>query len=135
VAGSSPCGLLSIACGCVSDWTLKKTLTLQLLVYMWNYLECHKVGGDGTMICQNNGMLEHWGVGLTEYSRKTINIGRKKHSSKNFSDFNTINIVSRSVCNNSRGFTVPFCKTDQYKNSFFVKTTLDWLEPSEWLFC
>ena len=56
---------------------------------------------------------------------------RKKHSSKNFSDFNTINIVSRSVCNNSRGFTIPSCKTDQYKNSFFVKTTLDWNHLSD----
>ena len=45
---------------------------------------------------------------------------------KNFSDFNTISIVSRSVCSNSRGFIVSSCKTDQYKNSFFVKTTLDW---------
>ena len=50
---------------------------------------------------------------------------------KNFSDFNTINIVSRSVCNNSRGFAVPTCKTDQYKNSFFVKTTLDWIHLSD----
>ena len=50
---------------------------------------------------------------------------------KHFSDFNTINIVSRSVCNNSRGFTVPSCKSDQYKNSFFVKTTLDWNHPSD----
>ena len=54
----------------------KKPLILQLLhVELLGTMECHKVGGDGTMICQNNGMLEHWGVGLTEYSHKTINIG------------------------------------------------------------
>ena len=50
---------------------------------------------------------------------------------KNFGDFNTINIVSRSVCKTSRGFTVPSCKTDQYKNSFFGKTTLDWNNLSD----
>jgi hypothetical protein len=44
---------------------------------------------------------------------------------------NAINIVSRSICNNSRGFTVPSCKTDQYKNSFVVKTTLDWNHLSD----
>ena len=42
------------------------------------------------MICQKNGMLEHWGVVLTEYSRKTINIGKSGKSKHYYSLDNTI---------------------------------------------
>ena len=45
---------------------------------------------------------------------------------KTYSDHTVSNIVTRSVCNNTKGFTIPPSKTDQYKNSFFVRTVLDW---------
>ena len=45
---------------------------------------------------------------------------------KKYTDFNTNNIVNRSVSNNTLSYVVPSHKTDQYKNSFFVRTVLHW---------
>ena len=50
---------------------------------------------------------------------------------KSYSDFNTTNIIERSACHNSRGFSVPTSRTEQYKHSFFVQTTIDWNHLSD----
>ena len=41
-------------------------------------------------------------------------------------DFVTTNPVARHQTLNSRAFKVPPTKTDQHKNSFFTRTTVDW---------
>ena len=38
----------------------------------------------------------------------------------------TCNIIDRYIINNDRGFAVDNCKTEQLKNSFFVKTVIEW---------
>ena len=45
---------------------------------------------------------------------------------KTYSDCETTNIVQSSVRNNSRSVVIPNCKTDQYRHSFFVRTSIDW---------
>ena len=45
---------------------------------------------------------------------------------KQFEDFVKKNIVERSVCNNNQCFKQLPAKTEQYRNSFFVRTTHDW---------
>ena len=43
-----------------------------------------------------------------------------------FKDYVTSNILDSQVTNNSKCFQVPASWTDQYKNSFFVRTAIDW---------
>ena len=50
---------------------------------------------------------------------------------KSYTDFDTTNIVDRSVCLNTRGFIVPASRTEQYRNPFFIRTTIDWNQLSE----
>ena len=45
---------------------------------------------------------------------------------KQFEDFVKKNIVERSVCNNNQCFKQLPAKTEQFRNSFFVRTTHDW---------
>jgi hypothetical protein len=41
-------------------------------------------------------------------------------------DFVTTNIIKNYSRNNDRAFSVPHCRTEQQKNSFFVRTISDW---------
>ena len=45
---------------------------------------------------------------------------------KQFKDHISHNIIDRHIINNDRGFIVENCKTEQLKNSFFVKTVIEW---------
>ena len=45
---------------------------------------------------------------------------------KQFEDFVKKNIVERSVCNNNQCFKQLPAKSEQFRNSFFVRTTHDW---------
>ena len=51
--------------------------------------------------------------------------GRLVKAKKN-SDFISKNPVSNFVRNNDRTFNIPHYKSEQYKNSFFVKTCIEW---------
>ena len=50
---------------------------------------------------------------------------------KQYEDFVTKNIIKNSVCNNSKCFKPIITKTENYRNSFFVKTVYDWNKLSE----
>ena len=50
---------------------------------------------------------------------------------KQYDDFITKNIIENSVCNNSKCFKPVITKTENYRNSFFVKTVYDWNKLSE----
>jgi hypothetical protein len=46
--------------------------------------------------------------------------------SKQYSDLISQNIVENSVINNSKGLVYQRANTEPFKNSFFIKTVLDW---------
>ena len=52
--------------------------------------------------------------------------GRRRIKPKFNPDFITSNIISSSARNNSNCFKVPRANNDIYKNSFFVRTVIDW---------
>ena len=54
------------------------------------------------------------------------NSGRRKIKPTRYEDHATTNIMERQATKNSRGFQIPACRTEQYRNSFFVKTALEW---------
>ena len=47
-------------------------------------------------------------------------------STQNVSQTVASNIIDRSATNNSRCFTVPTASSNQFKNSFFIKTIIEW---------
>ena len=51
---------------------------------------------------------------------------RRQIKGKQFKDHISHNIIDRHIINNDRGFVVETCKTEQLKNSFFVKTVIEW---------
>ena len=58
------------------------------------------------------------------FTPKTSN--KRRIKAKKFEDCITKNIVNKSVHNNSRPFEIPSSSTDQYRQSFFVRTTEEW---------
>ena len=51
----------------------------------------------------------------------------KRHiKARQFENFQSSNIVEKSVVNNSKGYIVPNSNTEQFRNSFFVKTVIQW---------
>jgi hypothetical protein len=46
--------------------------------------------------------------------------------SRQYSDFISQNIVENNVINNSKGLVYQRVNTEPFKNSFFIKTVLDW---------
>ena len=62
----------------------------------------------------------------SERPKRTLTI-----SAKQYEDFVTKNIIENSVCNNSKCFKPVIAKTENYRNSFFVKTLYDWNKLSE----
>ena len=50
---------------------------------------------------------------------------------KQYEDFVTKNIIENSVCSNSKCFKPIITKTENYRNSFFLKTVYDWNKLSE----
>jgi len=51
---------------------------------------------------------------------------RRKVKPVQYSDFLSSNTVDKSATNNSQCFRYSFGKTEQYRNSFFIRTTLAW---------
>ena len=45
---------------------------------------------------------------------------------KRDSDFVSSNIIDTYIRNNDRGYNTKPCRTDQYRNSFFYRTVVDW---------
>ena len=56
---------------------------------------------------------------------------RRKIKPTRHQGFQSANIVERHTANHSRGFRVPYTRTEQYRSSFFVRTTEDWKMLSE----
>ena len=57
---------------------------------------------------------------------------KRKIKTNSDSNFNTKNLVDKYIVNNNRGLKIQIAKTEQYRNSFFIKTTADWNHlPSE----
>ena len=51
----------------------------------------------------------------------------KRHiKARQFENFQSTNIVEKSVVNSSKGYIVPNSNTEQFRNSFFVKTVIQW---------
>ncbi len=40
--------------------------------------------------------------------------------------YSAINMVDRLVTNNSKPFNIPYSKTAQFKNSFYIRIIIDW---------
>ena len=51
---------------------------------------------------------------------------RRQIKGKQCKDHVLHNIIDRHIINNNRGFIVENCKTEQLKNSFLVKTVIEW---------
>lgn len=67
-------------------------------------------------------------------AKEFVEPARSKRKIKTSSDlnFNTTNLVDKYIVNNNRGLKIKIAKTEQYRNSFFIKTTADWNHlPSE----
>ena len=56
---------------------------------------------------------------------------KRQIRAKTHQDCYSTNFVNRYALNNSECYKVPASKTDQFKNSFFVKTTSDWNSLSD----
>ena len=54
-----------------------------------------------------------------------------KSKPKRFDNFESANIVNNSVKNNSKALETTVCNTEQYKNSFFVKSVIHWNQQDE----
>ena len=51
----------------------------------------------------------------------------KRHiKPKTYPGYKSVNITEKHSVNNDRGFIIEQCKTDQLKNSFFVRTIIEW---------
>ena len=51
---------------------------------------------------------------------------KRQIRSRKFTDYISKNLVDRHSVNNDRSFMVETCKTEQLKQSFFVKTVVEW---------
>ena len=51
---------------------------------------------------------------------------RRRIGPTTFKDCDSANTIARHKIHNSCGFKIPDSKTEQYKNSFFVRTVADW---------
>ena len=51
---------------------------------------------------------------------------KRRIKAKTFADYETTNIIETSVRNNSKSVVIPPAKTEQYRNSFFVRTAINW---------
>jgi hypothetical protein len=62
----------------------------------------------------------------TDQFLKPQRTNKRRVQPRKFSDCVTTNIIERQACNNSVCFIVPQAKTEQFKNSFFVRTMAEW---------
>ena len=45
---------------------------------------------------------------------------------KTYENFKNVNIVVKRSVNHDRGYEIEQCHSDQVKNSFFIKTVIEW---------
>jgi hypothetical protein len=57
--------------------------------------------------------------------------GKRLIQPKQFEDYTATNLVIRSARKNSQPLEVPIASTEQLKNSFFIKTAVDWNNLSQ----
>ena len=67
-----------------------------------------------------------YGTGKDTYDFLVSQRPKRLIKAKQFSDFKSKNIVEQQVTNNSKCFVIDNANTDQYRNSFFVKTVIKW---------
>ncbi|XP_070198630.1 uncharacterized protein [Littorina saxatilis] len=60
-----------------------------------------------------------------------VSVSRRRVKPKAYEGYESQNILQRQATNNSRCFKAPTSKTDQYRNSFFIKTVIEWNNLSE----
>ena len=51
---------------------------------------------------------------------------KRQIRAKTYTNFVTSSIIDSQVTNNNRSYKVDQCKTEQYRNSFFVRTAIQW---------
>ena len=56
----------------------------------------------------------------------TADRNRRRMCLTTFKDHDSDNTITRHKIRNSSGFKIPDSKTEQYKNSFFIRTVADW---------
>ena len=56
---------------------------------------------------------------------------KRRIKARTFTDCVTNNPVQRSACTNNRAFIVPESRNEQYRESFFVQTVIDWNHLSD----
>lgn len=57
--------------------------------------------------------------------------GKRRIRPTRFEGYSSDNVVQRQAVINSRSFRIPPCRTEQYKNSFFVRTAAEWNQLSD----
>lgn len=87
--------------------TLEKRRTAQRLIFMFKVVE---------------GLVP--AISPSDFVTKTR--PKRLIKSRQYSDFISQNIVENSVINNSKGLVYQRANTEPFKNSFFIKTVLDW---------
>ena len=87
--------------------TLEKRRTAQRLIFMFKVVE---------------GLVS--AISPSDFESKTR--PKRLINSRQYSDFISQNIVENSVINNSKGLVFQRANTEPSKNSFFMKTVLDW---------
>ena len=51
---------------------------------------------------------------------------KRRIRAKKYSEYQSSNITERQVINHDKCFIVEKAKTEQYKHSFFIRTTVEW---------
>jgi len=60
---------------------------------------------------------------------------KRQIKAKSFENFDTKNIIEKQVRNNKRAVVIPHTRTEQYKNSLFVRTAIDWNHLDDRVVC
>jgi hypothetical protein len=87
--------------------TIEKRRTAQRLIFMFKVVE---------------GLVS--AISPSDFVTKTR--PKRLIKSRQYSDFISQNIEENSVINNSKGLVYQRANTEPFKNSFFIKTVLDW---------
>ena len=67
---------------------------------------------------------------LIKFQRPKRNI-----KAKTYTNYVTNNIIDNQVRNNQRPAVIPTSRTEQFKNSLFVRTTIDWNHLEDKVVC
>ena len=67
-----------------------------------------------------------WGADISDSSSWIYKSPKWHIRARTFQDCETTNIVNSQVRNNTRAVVVEHSNTEQYRNSLFIKTAIDW---------